>query len=112
MRGFFMLAAVLLLPALASCDVDRAETNKSANGSTLSLTGEQAIPNRGASGPVMPVYEGHPKPQRYDGSGPQLAAPPPVLPQPQPSYSTNGSYDDNGAEPAPNNGNQNFGRRW
>jgi hypothetical protein len=28
------------------------------------------------------------------------------------SYSNKGAYDDNGAEPAPNNGNQNFGRRW
>jgi hypothetical protein len=28
-----------------------------------------------------------------------------------PTYSNNGSYDDNGVEPAPNNGNQNFGRR-
>ena len=26
-----------------------------------------------------------------------------------PTYSTNGSYDDNGIEPPPNNGNQNFG---
>ncbi len=30
----------------------------------------------------------------------------------QPTYTNNGSYDDNGAEPAPNNCNQNFGRRW
>ena len=28
-----------------------------------------------------------------------------------PTYSTNGSYDDNGVEPPPNNGNQNFGFR-
>jgi len=27
----------------------------------------------------------------------------------KPTYSTNGSYDDNGIEPSPNNGNQNFG---
>jgi hypothetical protein len=31
--------------------------------------------------------------------------------EPAPTYSLNGSYDDNGVEPAPNNRNQNFGRR-
>ena len=29
-----------------------------------------------------------------------------------PTYYDNGSFDDNGVEPVPNNGNQNFGRRW
>ena len=32
--------------------------------------------------------------------------------QPAPTYSANGSYDDNGVAPPPNNGNQNFGRKW
>jgi hypothetical protein len=31
---------------------------------------------------------------------------------PAPTYNNNGSYDDNGAAPMPNAGNQNFGRRW
>ncbi len=28
------------------------------------------------------------------------------------NYNLNGNYDDNGVEPPPNNGNQNFGHRW
>ncbi|HEU0118644.1 MAG TPA: hypothetical protein VFR09_08445 [Alphaproteobacteria bacterium] len=32
--------------------------------------------------------------------------------QARPSYSNNGVFDDNGVAPVPNNGSQNFGRRW
>lgn len=36
----------------------------------------------------------------------------PAPSHPAPTYYDKGSFDDNGVEPMPNNGNQNFGRRW